>query len=317
MELLARREKMLPQAHSLLPFIVFNKASLLIQRGKRREEPKKGGEKRRERGSGVNRKASQSSFEFHLIFLWELRAGKKINYGAHLNIISSTQPPTRCPSPRKPNYSANLSLADAVLLLSSNERSPLRCPARLSPQTSTVTVTPPSLMLVPALPSTTTLSSWSHGTPSAWITFSSSSISKYTYWLPFLFLNQVRQRVWIQQPCLRPDGTHGCQGVKRPANRRHCTVTSPTFSLYQILTFNSKTSTPVRCLKEKSHKEQKRFKLVTNYFFVLTSCSVLVWWSWRCESLSVVLKYCSQWNKVLFVRFMPPSYLLSLHRTNV
>lgn len=128
MELLARREskkrKLLPQAHSLLPFIVFNKASLLIQRGKRegkrrKLKKKKKREKKREWGGAANRKASQSSFEFHLIFLWELRGGKKkkINYGAHLNIISSTQPPTLCPSPRKPNYSANLSLAVAGLVL--------------------------------------------------------------------------------------------------------------------------------------------------------------------------------------------------------
>ena len=129
MELLARREskkrKLLPQAHSLLPFIVFNKASLLIQRGKRegkrrkQKKKKKGGGREKKRGGGGvgNRKASQSSFELHLLFLWELRGGKKINYGAHLNIISSTQPPTLCPSPRKPNYSANLSLAVAGLVL--------------------------------------------------------------------------------------------------------------------------------------------------------------------------------------------------------
>ncbi len=54
----SKKRKLLPQAHSLLPFIVFNKASLLIQRGKREEKgreqkKKKGGEKKkgeRERG---------------------------------------------------------------------------------------------------------------------------------------------------------------------------------------------------------------------------------------------------------------------------
>lgn len=108
-----KKRKLLPQAHFLLPFIVLHKGRLLIQRGRREERR----EEKREA-----RKASQSSFEFHLIFLWELRCGgggkeKKINYGAHLNIIWSSQPPTRRPSPRKPNYSANLSLAVAGLVL--------------------------------------------------------------------------------------------------------------------------------------------------------------------------------------------------------
>ena len=54
MELLARREskkrKLLPQAHSLLPFIVFNKASLLIQRGKREGKRRKQKKKKKRRG---------------------------------------------------------------------------------------------------------------------------------------------------------------------------------------------------------------------------------------------------------------------------
>lgn len=54
---------------------------------------------------------------------------------------------------------------------------------RSSPQTSTVTATPPSLMLALASPSTTTLSSWSHGTPSSWIAFKSKYLLSDTYWL--------------------------------------------------------------------------------------------------------------------------------------
>lgn len=89
---------------------------------------------------------------------------------------------------------------------------------RSSPQTSTETVTPPSLMLVLASPSTTTLSSWSHGaTLKPQIAFTFTCINSHRLGLiPFLSLvpNQVRQRVWIQQPRLRPDGSHGHQGVK-------------------------------------------------------------------------------------------------------
>lgn len=89
----SKKRKLLPQAHSLLPFIVFNKASLLIQRGKERREGKrakkreKKEEEKKGRGSAVTRKASQSSFEFHLIFLWELGGGKKKSIMEHTWIL--------------------------------------------------------------------------------------------------------------------------------------------------------------------------------------------------------------------------------------
>lgn len=120
-----KQEEKTASSSTLSPSLYCLQQSQFINpKGKERREEKKAKEKKkrekkREWGGAVNRKASQSSFEFHLIFLWELRGGKKkkINYGAHLNIISSTQPPTLCPSPRKPNYSANLSLAVAGLVL--------------------------------------------------------------------------------------------------------------------------------------------------------------------------------------------------------
>ena len=99
---------------------------------------------------------------------------------------------------------------------------------RSSPQTSTVTAAPPSLMLVLASPSTTTLSSWSHGTPLSWMGFK----SKYLLWQTrtdsfLLFLNQVRQWVRLQQPCLRPDGPHGHQGVNQASWSAVTTHKSP------------------------------------------------------------------------------------------
>lgn len=85
---------------------------------KKAKEKKKKGEKKGVRGCGEQKgKSKQFWVSSHFSLRTEGWKKKKINYGAHLNIISSTQPPTLCPSPRKPNYSANLSLAVAGLVL--------------------------------------------------------------------------------------------------------------------------------------------------------------------------------------------------------
>lgn len=87
-----RKRKLLPQAYSQLWVFVFNKASLLIQRMMRSEESRR--KKVAEEKKKGSTKESQSSLEFRLIRLWGLSGGgkKEINYGAHLNMISSTRP---------------------------------------------------------------------------------------------------------------------------------------------------------------------------------------------------------------------------------
>lgn len=80
-------------------------------------------------------------------------------------------------------------LRSFVLFISlSHEYGICSLPCRLSPQTSTATVTPPSSMLALASPSMTTLSSWSHGTPSSWIAFRSKCLLSVTTIESVLFI---------------------------------------------------------------------------------------------------------------------------------
>lgn len=207
---------------------------------------------------------------------------------------------------------------------------------RSSPQTSTETVTPPSLMLALASPSMTTLSSWSHGAIlNPRITFTFTCINSHRLGLiPFLSLvpNQVWQRVWIQQPRLWPDGSHGREGVK-PNWPSLLYATSHILLMPELCLCNktfwyrtlcpvssdSRLTSPVPERKSPTENKRKIFKLVTNHlfcFFVSVQRPVLflLGRSGGVRAfLSAVLKHCGQWwNKVLSLwEPWPPFSLLS------
>lgn len=74
----SKKKIMFLQALSSFSLTVFNKASLLIQRGEGEvKEIEKVSKKEKKGVAGWTKKACQSSFELHLIFLWELRCRKK------------------------------------------------------------------------------------------------------------------------------------------------------------------------------------------------------------------------------------------------
>lgn len=79
----SKKRKLLPQAHSRLPFIVFNKASLLIQRGKRERSAEKRKKKKgrgwlwvRERGEQKG-KSKQFWVSSHFSLRTEVWRGEK------------------------------------------------------------------------------------------------------------------------------------------------------------------------------------------------------------------------------------------------
>lgn len=108
-----------------------------------------------------------------------------------------------------------------------------------------------------------------------------------------VFSHQVRQRVRIQQPRLRPDGPHVFQGVNwRLPSRLH--VTSQTFSHDATVVPFAKRHwdlrlfaqflqivDPPQATEEKSHSNKKNVVLWNSLY-----CSCLRWECW-CESVSV------------------------------
>ena len=141
-----------------------------------------------------------------------------------------------------------------------------------------------------------------------------TSIPSDSYWLFFLLLHQVRQRVRIQQPRVRPHGPHGHQGVNQPADRSsRYYATSSTVSWCQSSYLHDQTLCflwlcPVPSnsrdawgkVPQRANEKDLNWWPITFLYLLKFPVLFLMEMEWRCECLSAVLRRCSQcWNKVL------------------
>jgi len=165
---------------------------------------------------------------------------------------------------------------------------PLSC--RSSPPTSTVTATPPSLTPALASPSTTTLSSWCHGEPSAPSTRVLMSLFSGALWL-FIFLASqsgtttslhtatVSATWW---PTWLPRSKTTSWSLVAALRHIAHILLIPELYRHNLLSMTWLVPTSDAWGKVPTESRRKRFKLVTNYFFVFVKFPVLFLWVFVC-----------------------------------